>query len=77
VDLWIVVMGDESTGQSVLGAYSTEKLAEATAERASPGDWYTIPTVVDEVPDWIDENEHELQREADEEFERLQNPARS
>lgn len=64
-------MGDESSGRSILGAYSTEERAEAIAERASPGDWETIRTTVDEIPDWIDELEYEQQREANEESERL------
>ncbi len=68
MDIWLAVMGGGGAEESVIGAYSTEELAEATAERASPGDWYTLNFALDEIPLWIEELHAE---------ERLRHPAYS
>jgi hypothetical protein len=71
MDIWLALMGNGGPEESIIGAYSTEELAAKTAERASPGDWYTIHAVLDEEPGWIDvyrrelEDEQELQDQPD------------
>lgn len=62
MDIWLAVMGGGGAEECVIGAYRTEELAEATAERASPGDWYTLSFALDEIPRWIEELHAEEER---------------
>ncbi len=71
MDIWLAVITSAGGDETVIGAYSTEELAETTAERVSPGEWYTIHEVLDEVPDWI--GVYEQERKARQQQEMLQN----
>lgn len=59
MDIWLAIMNRDEPMISVLGAYSDEKLAEETAKRVSPEDWETLHFVLDEIPEWIEDEEPE------------------
>jgi hypothetical protein len=75
MDIWLATISHDEPLISVIGAYSTEERAEEVAKRASPDDWETLYFVLDEIPDWIDGDEEELDEDQHEpvEAERLQN----
>jgi hypothetical protein len=62
VDVWAAVIYPESADQTVLGVYTTQELAVATAERVAPEDAEATHFVLDEVPEWIDGFEQETRR---------------
>ena len=63
MDVWLAVIGRGDPDESVIGAYSTEELAAAAAERVAPDGWHTTSFVLDKVPEWVDELEAEEERE--------------
>jgi hypothetical protein len=60
MDVWVAVTDVETGDESVLGVFSSKEAALAAAERVSSS-IDAIPCVLDEVPDWVEAFEDEVE----------------